>query len=300
MKELYGCVLALALAGLFSPGCAVVYAQSNVEAAPDLRAEISVTKDGATRINGFKVLQLAGNSFFGRLYWGETYLRVSMRGNSKTQLVSRFGEKLPWETIKVGDILSAEGSLLSGTSEFSVNVTKFTHLTYAKNAMQFEGTVLTLTPTKSTFELATSKTIVVVHTGTSTVVHKGSRYETGSLHLLGVGDRILRVTGVYDRTSNTLAAADITVYFDSKFLKPQGWVGTLVATPVAGAQEMLVRVKGVDLKVKFTPRTQIITKDRKNISLARFVAGDEISFYGAREEAALTTVNAEVIRNLDL
>ncbi|GEM_PF-2415315 len=296
-------LIVLALLALGAPGAFAQTAVSTIalaEEKPDTRAEIIVSKTGAAHISGFKVVQRAGSSYFGRLYWGDTYLRVSLRGNSKTLLRNRFEEPLQPADINVGDMLSADGELLSGTSEFSVNAVTIHNLSYEKNHRQFDGTVMSIDTSASSFMLATTAGTVQVHVGPTADVDKGTRSTTGTLQLLAIGDKVLRVRGVFDRTTGVLEATDVTAFFDVGLLKPKTYQGILAATPSPGATELQATMAGQTYRLKLTAKTQVHTLKRKPITLARFVEGDKISFYGAREEADPSTINIDIIRNLDL
>ena len=272
------------------------------EVAPDLRSELIVNKEGSASVNGLRVLQRAGSTIFGRLYWGESYLRLSVRTNSMTVIKSRFGETISLADVHEGDIIGARGELLSGSTELSLLASSTVDYSYQKNHHQFEGTITGFSTSTPGFLLATSERVLTVFVGTSTAVQKCTRHTVGETSLLSLGDKIVQLNGVYDRAGQTVEATDITSYFDNAILKPKNFKGVIQELPSGDALPQVLKavIDDQTYTITIATSTKIMGKSKKPLALNRFVKGDHVALYGARKEAALTTIDAEIVRNLDL
>src|SRR3989338_4115549 len=78
-------------------------------------SEVHITKDGRASITSAKVMQLAGSTFFTRLYWGESYIRFLIKTNNNTKFFRGTGEATTLSEVSVGDILDVSGVLESGS-----------------------------------------------------------------------------------------------------------------------------------------------------------------------------------------
>ncbi len=63
---------------------------------------------------------------------------------------------------------------------------------------------------------------------------------------------------------------------------------------------MVVTVGGVDYTLSLTVGVTILNNKKEAFSIARFIKGDKVRFYGAIREASPHIVDATILRNLSL
>ncbi|MBI5138206.1 MAG: hypothetical protein HZA95_00185 [Candidatus Vogelbacteria bacterium] len=267
---------------------------------PEKVSEILVSRDGSAKLTGLKVMQRANNTYFTRMYWGDMFIRMVIRSSDKTMLVSRFNEPLKVTDVKDGDILNVEGELFPSQNDFSVTGLKIVNMSYDKSREQFSGTVSSVSMPHS-FILNTIVGQINVNISTTTSVSKGSRQNYGSLLLMNTDDKVTSVSGILDRGANILNANSVSIFFDFNLLKAQNFRGILVEGPNLDSRVLRVLMSdGRTATVKLDPEASVLNSKRKNTLLSRYAKDDSIIFYGAREEADLNTIHAEIVRNLDL
>jgi hypothetical protein len=269
----------------------------------DTASQIYVDRDGHAVVGGIKVTQVAGSTYFSRLYWGESFIRITVKANSKTKFANKYGEPMLFKEIKEGDILVAEGELESASQALTIIPSVIRDISNQTENNEFSGTVSNIRHDADTFSLATKNkgTVTVsVNNGTTTEIRKGSRII--GLSSVREGDKVTKVDGVFNHATNQMVARNISVYVDMKTFKPRNFQGTI--KEISGTALPLTftaTVGGVDYSVKLNEKTAILNNLKKTAKLSRFEAGDRIRFYGSIEESdSLIIGKVEVLRNLDL
>jgi hypothetical protein len=106
-----------------------------------LNTEVNITSDGTATISGAKVMQLAGSTFFMRMYWGEAYVRFIIKTNSKTKILRGTGEATTIGEVKEGDWLDVKGMLESGSDSLNIVATSIKNSSVQKKQSSFSGKV---------------------------------------------------------------------------------------------------------------------------------------------------------------
>ncbi len=266
-------------------------------AASNDRAEIHVDREGNARIEGAKVAQVAGTSFYVRLYWGDAFIRFIVKTKSNVQVTRSLGEPTTLSEVAVGDILSLSGQLESGSDSLVLVADTIKDLSIQKGQSKFSGVVTAVEPLNNRFTMAPNmSSSVAVLVGTTTKIMKGSRLI--DLSRVKLGDKITKAVGEYDYGTKTLSAREITVYVDKNIFLPKNFQGTLKA--IDGAGNPVVTIDGVEYTVKLEAGAVILNKIRESILLSRFLVGDKVRLYGNVVEADEPIINASVLRNINL
>lgn len=264
-----------------------------------LTSEMHVTKDGSASMSQAKVMQIAGNTFFARLYWSDAFIRFTIKTNSATKFFRGTGEATTRAEIKEGDILDVVGTLETGSDTLNLVATSVKNSSVQKGQATLSGTVTSIDLSQRQFTMSTKDNgDVTVKTGIATPFLKGTRTLTiGDLH---VGDTVTKTSGDFDYTTKILITDKVSIYTDMSVYKPQNYIGKLTETPTTGATSIKITVGKIIYAVYFNDKTGIMRANRSAATLARFVAGDSIRFYGTRREVDDPIIDAEVIRNTDL
>lgn len=269
-------------------------------AAHALSSEIHVTKDGKASVSGAKIMQQAGNTFFARLYWGDAFIRFTIKTTSATKFLRGTGEGTTIAEIKEGDLLDVSGELQSQSDTLTVIASSVKNSSVQKEQVTLSGTVKGVDLSMRQFTLNNKEHgVVTVNVATSTVFLKGTR--TLDLEHLRIGDRITKTSGDYDIPSKTLAAQSVTTHVDPALYKPRLFIGKLTEAPSSSdATSIKVTVSDIPFTVFLDSKTVIMRNNRSTTTLQRFVAGDTIRLYGTRREADEPIIDAEVVRNINL
>ena len=269
----------------------------------DGASQIYVDRNGYAVIGGIKVMQVAGSTYFSRLIWGESFVRITVKANSKTKFANKYGEPMLAKEIAEGDILVVEGELESASQTITVIPSVIRDISNQTQNNEFSGTVSNIRLDSDTFTLTTKTKgaiTISVNNGTSTQIRKGSRII--NLSSLRNGDKVTKVDGVLNHATNQMIARSVVVYVDMKTFKPRNFEGKI--KEISGTTLPLIftaTVGGVDYSVKLNESTIIMNNLRKSVKLSRFEAGDKVRFYGEIEESdSLVIGKVEIIRNLDL
>lgn len=268
-------------------------------AAQALSSEIHVTKDGAAVISSAKVMQIAGSSFFTRLYWGDAFIRLVIRTDSKTKFLRATNEQTSIAEIKEGDILDISG-VLGGGDSLNILASMVKNSSVEKGQAIFSGKVTGIDLAMRQFTLESKERgLITVSATTTTQFIKGSR--TLDLEHLKIGDTITKTSGDYDFKTKTLVAQLVVTYIDKSLFVPQLFVGTLAEAPgTLGATSIKVTVGKTVYVINITSKTLILNTARQSIGLNRFVAGDSIRLYGTMREIDEPVIDVEVVRNISL
>ncbi len=265
-----------------------------------LSSEVHITKDGKAVMNGVKVMQLAGQTFFTRLYWGDAFVRLTVKTNSKTIFYRATGEKTNLGEVAVNDILNLEGELEPGGSDLVIVPKTIKNSSVEKEQSILSGKVASLDLGNNKFTLdSKSKGIITVSVDTNTEFTKGNRRI--DLGRVKVNDSIIKADGDYDFKTKTLSAKKIVVYVDLNTFKPkvhEGAVESIRGTTLP--TDISIKIGKIVYTVYLDDKAEVINKERKKIVLSRFEAGDKIRLYGVIREIDEPVIDAEVIRNMDL
>lgn len=274
-----------------------------------LSSEIHVTNDGKVSVSSAKIMQIAGDTFYARLYWGDAFIRFTIRTNSATKFLRGTGEGTTTAEIKEGDLVDVSGELQSQSDTLTINASSVKNSSVQKEKMTLSGTVESINLSLRQFTLNKytprvillneGRGVVTVNTATTTMFLKGSR--TLDLEHLRVSDRIIKTSGDYDIPSKTLVAESVTTYVDPALFKPRLFIGKLAEAP-SSTEATTIKVTASDtlFTVFLNNKTTILRNNRSTTTLQRFVAGDTIRLYGTRREVDDPIIDAEVIRNINL
>ncbi len=262
-------------------------------------SEIHLTADSAFSAKRITVIQKAGSNLFARAIWGQAFVRLTVLVQKSTVITKNHGEPMTVADIKEGDILDIEGTLASGADTLMINPTRIRDISLERESQTLSGTVASIDRVGFSFVLsnkAFGDTRILL--SASTPIGKGAR----SIQFadLSVRDKVLSASGVYDYTTNALAASEIKVYQDKGIFTPRNFEGTLKSVAGTTLPAMLtVTVKGTDYNVYLTPQSSVLKKSKAATTLSRFVVGDTVRFHGAIRQSNLTEVDADVVRDLE-
>ena len=261
---------------------------------------VNITGDGVANISGAKVVQLAGSSFFTRLYWGDSFIRMLVKTNSNTKFFRATGEATSVSEISVGDMLDLSGVLESGSDAFTLVVDTVKNSSVQKKQSIFSGKVTVVDLTNNVFTMNTVKNGVInVKVTTNTKFLKGLRML--DLQHLKAGDTVSKTAGDYDLPTKTLTAESVITYIDMNLFKPQNYEGTLISISSNSLPTTIkVLINKVEYTVNLNDKSQVLSKNRNVTVLSRFVVGDKVRFYGSMREVDDPIIDADIIRNLNL
>lgn len=262
-------------------------------------SEIHVTKDGNATASSAKVMQIAGNTFYVRLYWGDAFVRMTIKTNSATKFLRAGGEATTITEIKEGDLLDAFGELQSQSDTLVLIASSIKNSSVQKEKTTLSGNVKSVDLLNRKFTLySKERGEVTVNISTSTQFTKGNR--TLDLEHVRAGDRITKTSGDYDIPTKTLLAQSVITYVEPSLFKPRNFVGKLTITPLPTDTTIKVAVGEAPFTVIIGDRTAILRNNKSTTTLQRFVAGDSIRLYGTRRETDEPIIDAEIIRNTNL
>lgn len=267
-----------------------------------LSSEVSITKDGVASVSNAKVMQIAGNTFFSRLYWGDSYIRMTIKTNAKTKFFRATGEATTLAEVAVGDLLDISGELQTGVDTLTLIAHTIKNSSVQKEQAVLSGKITAIDLSLRQFTIESKKAgTVTIKVAATTPFTKGSR--TIDIGHLRVGDTISKAAGDHDLATKTLSVttAPIVVHVDMTLFKPRNFVGTLTEAPNTGATTLKVTIGGTLHIITLNDKTAIMKKDKSSIGLNRFVAGDIIRLYGTLRESDDPAIdNVEVVRNMSL
>lgn len=261
-------------------------------------SEMHVEASGKASVTNAKVIQLAGNTFFARLYWGDAFIRFTIKTNTQTKFFRATGEATTINEIQVGDLLDVSGVLESGSNTLNLVAASVKNASVQKEHSALSGNVAKIDLSLRQLTMySTAWGPVIVKTSTTTVFTKGNR--TLDLEHVRVGDKLTKVTGDYNIATQTMIADSVTTHLDMSQFAPRLFVGKLIETP-SGSSAIKVMIDNVAYVVVVNDKTNIMRKDWSKVTLQRFVAGDTIRIWGALREVDELMIDAEVVRNINL
>ncbi|HEY0220961.1 MAG TPA: DUF5666 domain-containing protein [Candidatus Paceibacterota bacterium] len=262
-------------------------------------SEVHITKDGVASITGVKVMQIAGGTFFTRMYWGDAFVRLTVKTNSKTKFYRGTGEVTSLSEISVGDMLDISGQLSEGdTLGINAGVVKNSSVQKMQNVVS--GKVVSVDQGSNKFTLNSEKLgVITVATNSGTKFIKGNR--TLDLAHVLVGDTITKIVGDYDIPTKTLAATSATTYVDTQYYVAKNFQGTLKEISSTRVPTSIkLSIEGKIFTVNISEKTSILNTSRNTVSLNRFVLGDTVRIYGTIREVDEPIIDVEVVRNISL
>lgn len=266
-----------------------------------INSDIKIDSSGNISAQNVKIILFAGNTIYGRLFWEEASIKMTIKTEKASSVTKKYGEPLTVAEMKVGDRINIEGYLENGTDNLTLFAKTIKNLSNEKEAGRFSGVILGKAPNTTGFILKTDagETITLLM-NSSIIVEKGTK-KLG-LYDIKTGDRVLEVEGVFNHANKTLDTSRIKIYIDMKAFLAKNYQGVLKS--LAGTElptTATVTVDGNDYTVKLMSNAAVMNNKRASTRLSRFVIGDNVRFYGAIPEGDdLKYVIGEVIRNLDL
>ncbi len=268
---------------------------------PDSVPEIHITRDAKANVSGIRVVQISGTTFYGVSTWGKVSLRWTIKTTDTTGFYRRLGESTSRGEIKVDDYLTVTGDLESGDDILAIQAKTIKDLSNQKEKSELKGTIRKLGSDGSSFILTTEndKDEINLLFSTTSYIVKGSRIVDVSE--IKPGDRVMNVSGTLDHLGKTFAVQTAQIYVDLSQFTSRNFQGTLKSIEsTALPTKVVVTVLGKEYTVELGTDTPVLNKTRAKASLARFIIGDTIRFYGAIQEGSPTLIKAEIIRNIDL
>ena len=285
-------LIILSLALLITPGAISAQVKTDTDKVGATRF-IKIDENGALKADGMVVQQIAGKTFYTRIWWGEMFMRMTVRTNDKTVFTKKFGESITVSEIKVGDVLSAEGTLVPGSDRVDIDAILVKNWSDQTGASAFSGNITETSP--SAVLKISSGDLVVLNFDNSSVIKKGNL--TIQPSALNLNDKILSASGVFDHASKKLTVSEMKVYQNMSLFVAQNYEGIYKG---AGDGFITVSVGSTDYSVRYTDKTSILRANRSATLLSRFVTGDKVRFYGIKREAEQSVIDATIIRNLNL
>lgn len=267
---------------------------------PKPSATISVSEKGEVKIKNAVVFYIVTNTVFARTNWDNAYIRWTIRTDGNTKIVKRFDGLASLSDVKVGHVLDVEGNLASGSESMDLKASFIRDLSLENEDGSFSGTISNINNDGRNFTLKTkNKKNISVNTSSDTTIKKGNINILASK--IKNGDVVLRLTGDYHQPSETIKAKSLEIYQDRSIFAPKNFQGKLKSlSGTTLPANVVVTVQGIDYTVILNEKAQVLNNKKANTKLNRFVEGDVVRFFGSIREGAETTVDAEVIRNLDL
>lgn len=261
---------------------------------------ISISEKGEVSVKNAVVYMVSGPTLFVRTYWDDAFIRWTIRVSGKTELIKKFNGAIKVSDIKVGHILNAEGTMISGADSLNINATVVRDLNLEDENGKFSGVVTRANDGTSTFVIKTdSGKSVTIKVDGSVTIKKGARYIT--LSEVVYGDKIVTVEGIYHQPTESVKSNFIEVYQTKKIFEPRNFQGKLKSLSSTSLPTVaVVSIDNIDYTFNLPSNAEVLTNKRKPVSLQRYVIGDTVRLYGKIRETNLTMVDAEIIRNLDL
>ena len=208
-KHFFGSLAGLALAAAIALVPALTLAEDSkaVRLTPP-GLEIHITGNGHVLVRGAKVTAVNGSDIIATTAVGGTSLSWTVKTDSSTSFVHRFGGKSGLSEISVGDYLSFTGTVdPSATLTVKAKVVK--DWSIAETHQTFSGTVKSIDSANSRFTLASQNSGDI----TVTVSSDTSLMKNGATMLFSVlaVENTARVTGVYNSDTHVLAASKISI-----------------------------------------------------------------------------------------
>lgn len=263
-------------------------------------SEVHITSDGKATVSQVKVMQIFGSTLATRMYWGNAFVRMTVKTDKKTAFLRATGEATTLSEIVEGNVLDIVGELEYGSDSLVVVASSVKNVSVEKAQATFSGKVTSVDLSARKFSLDGKQTgLIAVTVSSATQFVKGNR--TLDLEHLKVGDNITKVSGEFDYKTKILTATSVNTYLDLNIFKPRNFEGTVAE--VFGTTlpaSLKVKIEGVTYTINLGAKASVLRKNKSTVGLNRFVSGDPVRLYGSIREVDDPVIDAEIIRNLDL
>ncbi len=256
--------------------------------------EVHITDSGKVLVRGAKVASVSDSTITATTMWGSAVMNWTITSDANTKLIRRYGGASAMNEITVGDYISFQGSLVTGTaSPMTVLAKTIKNWSVQKKNATFEGTVSSVSG--STFVMSTKKdgNITVTTTGTTQFMKNSA---TATLADVTVNSKVV-TTGLYNNLTHTLDASKVVV----KIAEPQAMTkeGTLVSIAGTTAPTTFVLASGnTNYTVRISASTSVLKNNWLSATLSSFAVNNKVRVYGVVN--ADNTIDATVVRNTDL
>lgn len=266
-----------------------------------INSEIKIDTSGNISAQNIKIVQFAGNTIYGRLFWEESSIKITIKTEKASSVTKKYGEPLTVSEMKVGDRINVDGYLENGADSLTLFAKTVKNLSDEKESGKFSGTIMGPATTGSGFLLKTNTgETITLSMNSSVVVEKGTR-KLG-YYDIKVGNTVLEAEGVFNHANKTLDTKMVKIYIDLGVFNPKNYQGILKS--LSGTElptTATVTVGDKDYTVKLPSNILVLNNKRATTRLSRFVIGDTVRFYGAIPEGdEMYFVIGEIIRNLNL
>lgn len=264
-------------------------------------SEIHVTSDSKVVLQGAYVQQVAGSNFYTRIYWGDSYFKLTIRTNKDTKITRKFGGSANISEIQPGDFLTVNGTILAGSDSFNVIATSMKDWSLQDEKAKFKGKITSVgNPNPDSFSMILSDgSSITVHVAGSGMVTKGAlNLYVGQLK---AGDVVSSATGNYNYPTNTLEATSVVIYQDQSIFWAKNFQGKLKSlSGTTLPTQAVITIDDKDYDVYLSSDSSVLNTAKNATSLARFVIGDTVRIYGNIRKTNLSIIDATVIRNISL
>ncbi len=264
-------------------------------------SEVHITPDGKFTAKNVVVTQKSenGTTFFGRITWGNVFLRVTVLttpNNVLAKITKNNGGAATYADVKEGDILSVEGTLTPGADSLLIGATSVIDYSLNVEGKDISGIIKSLNRELNIVTL-TDKKLGVIKVVPPYNIQKGVRTITTSE--LAVGDKVLSASGTFDYSTKTFTATTMEVYQDKAVFNPKNFEGKLKSlSGTTLPTTAVITVGKVDYTVYFAANTTVMSKNKSASTLARYTVGDSVRFYGSIRPANLSEIDSDSLRNL--
>lgn len=256
--------------------------------------EVHINDNGSVLVRGAKVTAISGSIISASTTFGTSSIAWTVDGSGVSKVTRRYGGNGTVADIQVGDYLSFNGSLTATASGFSVKATSLKDWSIQVRNSSFSGTISSITGTSFVLTTTDNKTITV-NTDANTKITRGDTPVAFSA--LIVGDKITKTEGLYNNTSNTLAAKSIRLYNDPLLSKRtfEGTITSAVSTTTPATFTFVS--EGKTYTVNVPAGISILNKNWMQIPLSTFQTNDSIRVYGMIQASNTSMIDATVVRN---
>lgn len=262
-------------------------------------ATLAISEKGEVKIKNAVIFQIAGSTLFARTYWQDTFIRWTIRTSKSTEVIKRFGGSARISDVAVGHVVNIDGILLSGTEALNLDTVVIRDFNLENENNTFSGRITQIGSSGNVVMVTPEGNNVTLNFDSGATIKKGAIYLQPNQ--INTGDKVISVSGSYNAVTKVMEASNVELYQDQSVFTPQNFQGTLknlsgTTLPVT----FTLTVNGTDYRIYLPETVTIMRKDRSSSDLKRFVEGDTVRVYGAIRKTDLKTIDAEVLRNLNL
>ena len=268
-----------------------------VTPADPVQKEINITNEAKVSIRGIKVMQLAGDTFYGRINWENVFLRITIRTDKNTKFFRDRGGETGVSEIQVGNFLDVEGDLPLSADTLMVQAKTIRNRSILDEKRATKGSVLSTNIDASTFSMKSDNLGAITVEIQAASIKKGKRII--SLSELKAGERVLSVAGTFNYGTKTLSASSVEMFQEKSVFTPRNFEGTVkTLNGTLPPTTIIATFEGNEYMVYLSEKTEVINRLRSKTELKRFTAGDKIRAYGTIRETNLSEIDAEIVRDM--